>query len=574
MPTSTKTSLLIPPCRGALVNPCVGPAELDGLRAYASRLPSLRLSERSACSLELLATGALSPLDRFMGRDDHARVLDEMRLADGHPFSMPLTLPLSPEVEVHLDRDVVLRDSKSEVLAIMTVEEVYECDLDDVARRMVGTDDRRHPLVAEMQRWGSLRVSGPLKVLQLPRHQDFVSFRLTPAATRARLLTLGKPNVVSFQTTGPACRPHEEFAKQIVEELDAVLLVQPIIGLNRPGDVSDYARVRSHQVIAERHHDSAETVVTLLPLATRLPGPRAAVSRALIARNYGANHVIAEQDEGVSGPDGSISSEERDVLEGLRTELGVVTIPLRELAYLTCENRYIERSCVEPAMPAVSLSPAEAREQYLEAGRRLPDWFARPEIAEILADAYLVRHRQGACVWFTGLSGAGKSTTAEVLTTLLLEQGRQITLLDGDVVRTHLSRGLGFSKADRDLNIQRIGFVASEIVRHGGLVIVAAVSPYRAARSDVRAMMQDGQFIEVFVDTPQEVCEARDAKGMYAKARRGEIKGFTGVDDPYERPLNPEIILDTVLRTPGDNARAVAEYLLAQGFLKTRTRCT
>jgi sulfate adenylyltransferase len=248
--------------------------------------------------------------------------------------------------------------------------------------------------------------------------------------------------------------------------------------------------------------------------------------------------------------------------------LGVRAVPFGELLYLPDEGRYEEASRVPAHTSTASISGTQVREEYLDSGRPLPEWFTRPEVAEILAESYPPRHRQGVCIWFTGLSGAGKSTTSEVLTVLLLEHGRQVTVLDGDVVRTHLSKGLGFSKEDRDTNVRRIGFVAAEIVRHGGVAICAAVSPYRATRNDVRNMVGSNHFVELFVDTPLEVCEARDAKGMYAKARRGEIKDFTGIDDPYEPPEHAELTLDTVSHTPEENARVIIDYLLNRGFLR------
>jgi sulfate adenylyltransferase len=237
--------------------------------------------------------------------------------------------------------------------------------------------------------------------------------------------------------------------------------------------------------------------------------------------------------------------------------------------YLPEEERYEEVSKITPQVRTASLSGTQVRQEYLNNGKALPDWFTRPEVAEILAESYPPRHRQGVCIWFTGLSGAGKSTTADVLTVLLLEQGRHVTVLDGDVVRTNLSQGLGFSKQDRDVNIRRIGFVAAELVRHGGTVVCAAVSPYRATRNDVRNMVGQDHFLEVFVDTPLDVCEGRDAKGMYAKARRGEIKDFTGIDDPYEPPHHPEITLDTVNKSAEDNARAILEHLAEKGFVRS-----
>jgi sulfate adenylyltransferase len=564
---------LIPPYGGKLVNLLVPPEAATELKAYAGRLPSVQLSERSVCDLELLATGALSPLDRFMGREDHQRVLDEMRLTSGHVFPIPVTLPVEPGPHIQLGRDIALRNAKNEILAVMTIEEIYEWDRDEVAQKVFSTLDLRHPLVAEMHRWGPLNISGPLRVLQLPRHHDFQDLRLTPAEVRARLERLGRPNVVAFQTRNPLHRVHEELTKRAIKEVDGILLLHPVVGLTKPGDVDHFTRVRTYKVMAERYYDPHRVLLALLPLAMRLAGPREAVWHMIIRRNYGANHLIVGRDHAGPGNDSTGKPfygpyDAQDLAEKYSDELGVKIVPFTMLVYLPDEGRYEEVSRVPKGVRTANISGTQVRDEYLNNGRKLPEWFTRPEVAEILAESYLPRHKQGVCIWFTGLSGAGKSTTAEVLTQLLLEQGRQVTVLDGDVVRTHLSKGLGFSKEDRDINIRRIGFVASEIVRHGGVVVCAAVSPYRATRNDVRNMVGSDHFVEVFVDTPLEVCEQRDTKGMYAGARRGEIKGFTGIDDPYEPPEHPEITLETVNHTAEENARIILDYLIRQGLVR------
>jgi len=316
-------------------------------------------------------------------------------------------------------------------------------------------------------------------------------------------------------------------------------------------------------------------LLALLPLAMRMAGPREALWHALIRRNHGANHFIVGRDHAGPGKDSTGKPfygpyDAQELVAKYSEELGVKMIPFSELTYLPDEDRYEEVSKIPAGAKTASISGTQVRDDYLNKGKQLPGWFTRPEVASILAETYPPRHRQGACIWFTGLSGAGKSTTAEILTLLMLQYGRQVTVLDGDVVRTHLSKGLGFSKEDRDTNILRIGYVASEIVRHGGIAICAAVSPYRATRNAVRSMVGDGHFIEVFVDTPLEVCEQRDVKGMYAKARRGEIKEFTGISDPYEAPINPEITLDTVNKTPEENAHIILDYLIEQGFVRAQ----
>ncbi len=569
-------SELISPYAGELVNLTAPGEELVELTKYAGRLPSVQLTERAVCDLELLATGAFSPLSRFMGQDDYQRVLDELRLVDGHLFPIPISLPVSPGDGIRIGQDTALRDSKNELLAVMTIEEIYEWNLDETAQKVFGTRDLRHPLVAEMHRWGEVNISGRLQVLQLPKHYDYKNLRLTPRQTRASLEELSPRNVVAFQTRNPLHRVHEELTKRAVKEIDGVLLLHPVVGMSKPGDVDHYTRVRTYKALTESHYDPNRVLLALLPLAMRLAGPREALWHSLIRRNYGANHLIVGRDHASPGVDSEGKPfygpyDAQELVEKFSEEIGVSMVPFREFVYLPDEDRYEEVSQVSADTRTASISGTQVRENYLQSGKSLPDWFSRPEVAEILSEAYPPTYRQGVCIWLTGLSGAGKSTTAEVLTVLLLENGRQVTFLDGDVVRTHLSKGLSFSREDRDRNVRRIGFVASEIVRHGGVVIGAAVSPYRATRNDVRSMVGRDRFVEVFVDTPLEVCEQRDSKGLYAKARRGEIKDFTGLDHPYERPLHAEITLDTENHTPEENAKLMLNYLIERGFVRAST---
>ena len=567
---------MISPYGDRLVDLLVPAEERAEAAAQAGALASIQISDRSVCDLELLATGAFSPLDRFMGEADYLRVLEEMRLGDGHIFPIPVTLPVNPAPYIHLDQQIALRNAKNELLALMTIEEIHEWDLSPVAEAVFQTQDVRHPLVAEMHGWGKLNISGSIRMLKLPRRYDFQDVRLTPAETRAKLKDFGCENVVAFQTRNPLHRVHEELTKRALEEHNATLLLHPVVGMTKPGDVDHYTRVRTYKALADRYFGPGKVLLSLLPLAMRMAGPREALWHALIRRNYGADYLIVGRDHASPGKDSTGRPfygpyDAQELVEQFSEELGVGVVPFREFVYLPDEDRYEEVSKVDEGTRTASLSGTQVREEYLNQGKKIPDWFTRPEVAEILSETHPPRHRQGMCIWFTGLSGAGKSTTAEVLLSLLSEHGRQVTLLDGDVVRTHLSKGLGFSKEDRDTNIRRIGYVGSEIVRHGGTVICAAVSPYRATRNEVRAMVRTGHFVEVFVDTPLEVCEGRDAKGMYQKARRGEIKGFTGIDDPYEAPENPEITLDTVAQSPEENARRIIDHLQNMGFLRSDT---
>jgi sulfate adenylyltransferase len=545
------------------------PEELE----RAKSLRPVRLSERAICDLELLAVGAFTPLDRFMGQKDYERVVAEMRLANDQLFPIPITLPVANDVSITLDRDVALVDSRNDILAVMTIEEIYEWDHTATAREVFGTNDERHPLVAEMHRWGKRNISGRLKVLRLPAHYDFRELRLTPAQTRSRLEATGFENVVAFQTRNPLHRAHEELTKRAVEEVNGVLLLHPVVGMTKPGDIDYFTRVRTYKALANKYYAQNRIVLSLLPLAMRMAGPREALWHAQIRRNYGANHMIIGRDHASPGNDSTGKPfyppyAAQELAQSFEEEAGVKVLPFGEFVYLPEEDRYEDVRKIGPGAVTAQLSGTHVREWYREGGAELPAWFARPEVSEAIATTYPPRHKQGFCIWFTGLSASGKSTTAEILTVLLQEFGRNVTLLDGDVVRNHLSRGLGFSKEDRDSNIRRIGFVAAEIVKHQGTVICAAVSPYRATRNDVRNMVGGERFVEVFVNTPLEECERRDVKGMYLKARRGEIKNFTGIDDPYEAPIQPELVIDTIADSAEDNARLIVKYLGERGFLK------
>jgi sulfate adenylyltransferase len=538
----------------------------------SKRLPSIQISSRSKCDLELLATGAFSPLDRFMGKADYERVLTEMRLKDGLLFPIPVTLPIDEQSLPSWSDEIVLSDSSNNTLAIMQIEEVYHWDSLREARLVLGTTDPRHPLISEMAHWGKVNISGKLIALNLPKYFDFQDLRLTPKQVRERLGQMGADKVVAFQTRNPMHRIHEELTKRAAEAVSGSLLIHPVVGMTKPGDVDHYTRVRSYRALVDNHYDPSRTLLSLLPLAMRMAGPKEALWHAIIRRNYGATHFIVGRDHAGPGIDSHGKPfygpyEAQVMVEQYSGELGVEPVEFKELLYLPDLDRYEEQDKVPEGERVLSISGTQVRNDYLEKGVTLPEWFTRPETAEILEQMYPPRHKQGFCIWFTGLSGSGKSTTAEVLTALLLESGRQITVLDGDVVRTHLSKGLGFSREDRDTNILRIGFVAGEITRHGGSVICAAISPYRSARNEVRKMVGADRFIEVFVDTPISVCEERDVKGLYDKARRGQITGFTGVDDPYEPPVDPEVTLDTVNFSVEENARTIIAFLEEHGFL-------
>ncbi len=567
-----QTGELVEPYGGQLVNLIAPPEKREDLLNLASTLPRIQLSERAVCDLELLATGGFSPLETFLNRADYERVIEEMRLGNGMLFPVPVTLTVNKDAQVKLDAEVALVDSYNNLLAIMRVEEAYNWNRDREAQLVCGTTDPRHPLVAEMNSWGELCITGRMQLLQLPSHYDFKKLRMTPAEVRNRLKQFGRKNVVAFQTRNPLHRAHEEMTRKAAQAVDGTLLLHPVVGLTKPGDIDHYTRVRSYQALAELYYDRKRTLLALLPLAMRMVGPREALWHAIIRRNFGANCFIVGRDHASPGTDSSdrpfyppYAAQELFVEHA--SELGITPLCFSEFVYLPEENRFEEASEVSAGVATISLSGTEVREKYLGRGRRLPEWFIRPEVAEILEDSQPPLHKQGFCLWFTGLSGAGKTTTANILTAKLLEHGRQVTLLDGDVVRTRLSPRLGFSKEDRDTNIRTLGYLAAEIVRHRGAIICAAVSPYRATRNECRSMVGENRFLEVFVDTPLAVCEARDTKGMYRLARAGKIKNFTGIDDPYEPPLAPEIVIDGAARSAEDNADRIITYLVKQRFI-------
>ncbi|WKZ41184.1 MAG: bifunctional sulfate adenylyltransferase/adenylylsulfate kinase [Anaerolineales bacterium] len=566
---------LITPYGGKLVDLILTGKEREDALALAAKLPSIKITMRNLCDLELIATGGFSPLTTFMGKADYDRVLREMRLADGTLFPLPITLTADPAELPTVGEDIVLRNANNDVVAIMTLNEVYHWDAETEAALAYGSTDHKHPMTSEMERWNKVCISGPIKVINLPKYYDFVELRLTPAQVRERLEKMGNDNVVAFQTRNPLHRIHEELTKRAAAQVNGSLIIHPVVGMTKPGDVDHYTRVRTYKALVDNHYDKKSTMLSLLPLAMRMAGPKEALLHAIIRRNHGANHFIVGRDHAGPGNDSTGKPfygpyDAQELMKQYEHEIGVKMIPFEMLVYLPDEDRYVEEKDVPKGAKVANISGTQVRDEYLAKGKLLPEWFTRPETAEILREMYPPRHKQGFGIWFTGLSGSGKSATSQVLTSLLLERGREIAILDGDVVRTHLSKGLGFSKEDRDTNILRIGFVAGEIVHAGGAVICAAISPYRATRAEARKMVGEN-FIEIFMDTPVEVCEERDVKGLYAKARQamedGKPMGFTGVDDPYEPPINPEITLKGYGATPEDNARIIVQYLEEQGYL-------
>jgi sulfate adenylyltransferase len=559
---------------GELRSLVVDEARAAELQAASRDWSSWDLTPRQLCDLELLLNGGFSPLRGFMGRRDYEAVRDRMRLADDTLWPIPIVLDVSATFAGGLQPGdpLALRDEEGVMLAALYVEDVWQPDRLAEAEAVYGTTDREHPGVAHVieqtQPW---YVGGRLEGIRLPRHYDFRSLRLTPAELRAALGRLGWRRVVAFQTRNPMHRAHFELTHRAALSAGAHLLIHPVVGLTKPGDLDHYTRVRCYEALLP-HYPKDSVRLALLPLAMRMAGPREALWHALIRKNYGCTHLIVGRDH--AGPGAAASGrpfygpyEAQELLRRHEREAGVAIVPFQNMVYLEDLDSYLpEDEAV--GRRALSLSGTELRRRLNEGGE-IPRWFTFPEVAEELRRTHPPRGQQGFCVFFTGLSGAGKSTIANVLLTKLLETGgRRVTLLDGDVVRKHLSSELGFSKEHRNLNVLRIGFVAAEITKNGGVAICAPIAPYDAVRKQVRAMIQaNAGFVLVHVATPLEVCERRDRKGMYAKARAGIVKEFTGISDPYEVPADAEVVIDTDDLDPGEAAQEILLCLERLGFV-------
>jgi sulfate adenylyltransferase len=537
----------------------------------AVRLPTLTLSSRQVCDLELLATGAFSPLNTFMDQTDYAGVLGSMRLANGLLFPIPIVLSVPAAFPTPLDHPIALRDHRNELLAILTVTNRYHRDRVSECQSIAGTQDTAHPLVRELAQSEIDLVSGPLQVIRLPRHIDHPDLRLTPLQVRARLAELGHPNVVAFQTRNPMHRAHEEMVRRAAAKIQGSLLLHPVVGPTQPGDVDVQIRVKCYRALMTRYFSPNTTLLSIVPLAMRMAGPKEALWHALIRRNFGASALIVGRDHAGPGRDSRgrpfyAPDAAQELACAHQDELGVRILPFEELGYQPLSNRYVPLQETTGG-PILTLSGSEARRLLSSPTGPLPNWLVRPEVDAILQTAAVPRHRQGFCVWFTGLPGAGKSTLAAFLTDWLSAHGRVVTLLDGDTIRKTLSSELGFSRADRDTNVLRIGYVASEIVRHQGAAVCAVVSPFAAARDKIRSEIGPDRFLLVYVNTPLETCERRDPKGLYRQAHSGELSGLTGVGDPYEPPSNADLVLSTASTEPDELLHQIVMLLKHRGLI-------
>ncbi len=567
---------LISPHGGQLKNLYLDDAGIAAEKERAKDYPSWDLSHRQLCDLELLLNGGFSPLEGFMSQADYDAVLEQMRLADGTLWTMPITLDVSREFADTLKPgdNIALRDPEGVMLAVLEISDIWQPDKAREAELVFGANDLAHPAVAYLHHQaGEVYLGGKLKGIEAPVHYDYRQLRDTPAELRQKFRKWGWNKIVAFQTRNPMHRAHQELTFRAAQQVQANLLIQPVVGMTKPGDIDHYSRVRCYQHIIKQY-PAQTTTLSLLPLAMRMGGPREAVWHAIIRKNYGCTHFIVGRDH--AGPGKNSQGKDfygpydaQELVTRFQDELGIEMVPFQAMVYVEEKAEYRPISEIQEGETVLNISGTEFRRR-LQEGLDIPDWFSYPEVVAELRKTHPPRHRQGFTVFFTGLSGSGKSTIANALLVKFLEMGgRRVTLLDGDIVRKHLSSELGFSREHRNLNIERIGFVASEITKHGGIAICAPIAPYAATRQKVRDMVSAaGGFIEVHVATPLEVCEARDRKGLYAKARAGIIKEFTGISDPYEEPEQPELRIDTRECSPDEAAQQILLKLEQLGYIK------
>jgi sulfate adenylyltransferase len=564
------------PHGGTLKDLYLAPAAAEQEKKKARDYKSWDLNDRQLCDLELILNGAFSPLEGFLTQAEYQSVLDAMRLPGGVLWPIPVNLDVTEKfaAEIKAGDSIALRDPEGVLIATMAVSDIWTPDRTAEAQAVFGTTDLLHPGVSYLlQRSNPVYVGGRLRGVEVPTHYDFRGLRHSPAELRAVFKKLGWRKVVAFQTRNPLHRAHQELTFRAAKENEANLLIHPVVGLTKPGDVDHYTRVRCYEAVLDEYPEQT-TSLSLLNLAMRMGGPREAVWHAIIRKNYGCTHFIVGRDH--AGPGNNSKGEPfygpydaQELMKEHEHELDITMVPFQEMVYVEDLAQYVPINETKKEQKILNISGTEFRRR-LQEGLEIPEWFSYPNVVKELRKSYPPRHQQGFTVFFTGLSGTGKSTIANALMVKLMEIGtRRITLLDGDLVRKHLSSELGFSREHRDLNILRIGYVASEITKNGGAAICAPIAPYAATRQRVRQMIDPlGGFLEVFVDTPIEVCEQRDRKGLYAKARAGIIKEFTGISDPYEAPQNPEVHIHTEELSPDLAAHRILVKLESMGFIR------
>ncbi len=567
----------VAPHGGVLVDRIVPASDAEALRARARALPSLTLDARELADLELIATGAASPLVGFVSSADYASILERNRLADGTVWPFPFTLAVSEETRQDIvgQAAAALHDATGRLWGIVEIEEIYERDPLHEAKRVYGTVDAGHPGVAYLLARPHWLVSGAVRVLPLPEDLPFAEHRHTPRGLRALIGARGWRRVAGFQTRNPIHRAHEHLTKLALEFADG-LVIHPLVGETKNDDVPAAVRFRAYETLVDTYYPKDRTLLAAFPAAMRYAGPREALFHALVRKNYGITHLIVGRDHaGVGKFYGPYDAQQ--IFDTFSVEeLGVAPLKFEPTFFCSsCDGLASPRTCPHDSTTRLDLSGTRVRE-ILKSGGTLPSKFTRPEIAEILRSHYAggasaapTAEDRGFILWFTGLSGAGKSTLANALLPKLSEN-RRIEILDGDDVRTHLSKGLGFSKQDRDTNVRRIGFVARLLARHGVGVITAAISPYAETRGEVRraAEAEGIPFVEVFADASIDALAARDVKGLYKKALAGEIAHFTGVSDPYEAPAAPDVVVRTDVESVSQSLGRILSALQERGLLE------
>lgn len=515
--------------------------------------PRLTLTKRQLCDTELLLNGGFFPLSGFLSESDYLGVLNKMKLENGQVWPMPIVLDISDDFAKNIKEvdKIILQDKEGVAIALMDVECQWKPDKIHESKCIFNTIDEAHPGVDYLfNRTYPTYVGGSLTKISLPTHYNFTHLRLTPEETKEKFKQLGWEKIIAFQTRNPMHRAHQELTLRALKKHNANLLIHPVVGMTKPGDIDHYTRVRCYEKILDEYPKEI-TTLSLLPLAMRMAGPREALWHALIRKNYGCTHFIVGRDHAGPGNDSNGKPfygpyDAQKLVQKYENEIAIKMIPFKEMVYLENKQKYVPYDEVAKEDKILKLSGTEFRHK-LKNDLEIPSWFSFQTIIDELRKSYPPKSKQGFTVFFTGLPSAGKSTIANALLEKLLEFiARPITLLDGDIVRRNLSSELGFSKKHRNLNTERIGFVAAEITKHNGIAICAPIAPYVESRLKAKKLVsQYGKFIEVYVSTPLSLCEKRDRKGLYKLARSGIIKGFTGIDDPYEVPSEPDLDIDT-----------------------------
>ncbi|KAL8641289.1 MAG: hypothetical protein Q9228_001875 [Teloschistes exilis] len=548
------------------------------LEAEAERLPAIVLSERQLCDLELIINGGFSPLEeRREEEDSPIRVVENLRLTDGNLFSMPICLDVSKtaidQLGLASGLRVTLRDFRDDRnLAIITIDDIYKPNKQKEAKEVFGGDED-HPAVKYLYNTAQdYYVGGKIDAINRLDHYDYLALRYTPAELRTHFDKLGWSRVVAFQTRNPMHRAHRELTVRAARARQANVLIHPVVGLTKPGDIDHFTRVRVYQALLPRYPNGM-AVLGLLPLAMRMGGPREAIWHAIIRKNHGATHFIVGRDhagpgKNSKGVDFYGPYDAQYAVEKYRAELGIEVVPFQQMIYLPDSDEYKPDDEVSAGVRTLNISGTELRSR-LRTGKDIPEWFSYPEVVKVLRESHPPRYKQGFTVFLTGYYNSGKDAVARALNVTLNQQGgRSVSLLLGETVRSELSSELGFSHTDRRTNIQRIAFVAAELTKAGAAVIAAPIAPFGASRQTAReTVSQYGNFFLVHVATSLAYSEKTDKKGVYARARRGSITGFTGVDDPYEEPKKPDLKVDLEVQSVRSVVHQIVLMLESAGLL-------